>query len=92
MGRAVRKRNRPQRLDRLEATIVARPHGTDSALDLELLTPAERGELGGLTSKLRRHPNGRWDFAALADADLERLKVLVVKGQGVDVVDGGPAR
>lgn len=85
MGRGLKGRSPIHRLERLEVHLTARIQTTTAtAFDLARLTTAECEELDGLTGKLRQKPNGRWDFAALDDAQLERLAVLVAKGQAVE--------
>ncbi len=59
------------------------PRRAATPLDLDRLTVAELEELEALTLRLHRRPNGRWDFSALDDAELERLRNLVAKAQAV---------
>ncbi len=83
MGRALSRQER--RVRRLEHRWPPSKRAA-SPLDPDRLTVAELEELERLTIRLRRHPDGRWDFSGLDDAQLARLRVLVAKGQGV--VDG----
>ncbi len=78
----MRSRSRPQRLGQLEARIGGRCRGAPTPnVDLSHLTVAEREEMDRLACKLRRLATGRWDFSALDDAELERLRELVAQGQ-----------
>jgi hypothetical protein len=82
MGQGVRGRNRPQRLDQLEARLGIRAIGTDDpGVDWSRLTEAEQQELARLAGKTRWLPTGRWDFSELDDSEPEQLRALVVKGQ-----------
>lgn len=75
------RRNRPQRLDRLEAKLIVQPPAAADAFDLSRLSTAEQQELDRLAGKTHRLPTGRWDFSALDDAELDQLRDLVAKGQ-----------
>ncbi len=74
----MRRRNRPQRLERLEARLCLRTTGIDTSdVDWRRLTMEGQQDLVRLAGKTRRLPTGRWDFSALDDADLERLRELI---------------